>query len=163
MSNHLSEDQFAKCIAGSAGVPELEHISGCRQCSAELERFRNTLGVFRNIVRSRIDARIASHPAGVTRAGTALSGFASWRPAWLAAAVVALIIPLFINSNIGNIGNIGNKPQQSAPQPGPEMSADAIMQRVNFHLSRTVPAPMEPIMPPMPEAERFQIKSGGVQ
>jgi hypothetical protein len=43
-----------------------------------------------------------------------------------------------------------------------ETNPDAVMDRVNRHLSRTVPAPMEPMMSLIPREELIS-KPGGVQ
>ena len=79
MSNHLSEDQFAKCIVGRSTNADLQHIRECPECSAELERFGNTLSLFRGALRQRIDDRVARHPLAVTPVRLAESGISKWR------------------------------------------------------------------------------------
>ena len=77
-----------------------------------------------------------------------------WRWAVVAVAVVALFIPYFITEN---------KPMQATgEQAMTQTTPDAVMNRVNLHLSRTVPAPMEPIMSLIP-TEESATKSEGVQ
>ena len=154
MSNHLSEDQFAKCIVGRSTNAELQHIRECPECSAELERFGNTLSLFRGALRQRIDDRVARHPLDVTPVRHAEPGISKWRWALLAAAlVVAVVLPFFISPNI--------TPKNGEQVPAP-INPNALMDRVNLHLSRTVPAPMEPIMSLIPSEELVR-KSGGVQ
>jgi hypothetical protein len=41
-------------------------------------------------------------------------------------------------------------------------SPEALMEEINVHLSRTIPSPMEPMMPLMPSDESIT-QSGGVQ
>src|SRR2546425_10656543 len=99
MSKHLSQDQFAKCVAGRPARVELQHIGECPECSAELDRFNNTLTVFRNAVRHRIDDRVALQPPAVAPR-PAEAGLSTWRLTFVAAAIVmAALLPFFINTN----------------------------------------------------------------
>jgi len=153
MSDHLSEDQFANCIAGRSARGELQHIRECPECSAELERFGKTLSLFRTAVRDRIDDRVAFHPSGGTPLRRREAGISTLRWAWVTAAIVALVIPLLMSEN---------KQQKVQEQVSTETNAVAIMDRVSLHLSRTVPAPMEPVMSLIPSEELIS-KPGGVQ
>lgn len=153
MSDHLSEDQFAKCIVGRSAREELQHIRECPECSAELERFGKTLSLFRTTVRDRIDDRVAFHPSGGTPFRRREAGISTLRWAWVTAAIVALVIPLLMSEN---------KQQKVQEQVSTETNAVAIMDRVSLHLSRTVPAPMEPVMSLIPSEELIS-KPGGVQ
>ncbi|MBI2149439.1 MAG: hypothetical protein HYU27_02385 [Acidobacteria bacterium] len=158
MSNHLSEDRFAKCAVGRPARAELEHISECAECSAELARFGNTLSLFRGAIRERIDARVGSHTPAAVPFSTrpAAAGMSKWRWALGAAAVVAFVLgmrPFFTSEN---------KPQEVREQVSTETSPDAVMDAVNLHLSRTVPAPMERMMSLIP-SEQLTAESGGVQ
>lgn len=156
MSNHLSEDQFVECIVGRPARPELQHISECPECSAELERFGNTLSVFRSAVRHRIEDRVALHPSVVTPLRAAEAGISTWRWALGAAAIVFLVLvnlPFFTSES---------EPQEAGEQVSTETNPNAVMDRVNLHLSRIVPAPMEPIMSLIPN-EQLVSKPGGVQ
>ena len=141
MSNHLSQSQFSRCIVGRTTSAELQHIRECPECSAELESFARTISVFQSAVRNRIDDRIALHPSAVTplkRMRPVEAGVSKWQWALVAAAVVvAVVLPFFI---------IQNKPPQIGAQVSTKANADAIMNRVNLHLSRTVAAPMEPLL-----------------
>ena len=155
MSNHLSQEEFAKCIVGQSARAELQHIRECPQCSTELERFNSTLSQFRTVVRDRIDDRIAMHPnmASLKPAGASI---ASFRLAWVGAAVLALVLPLLISETKPRKHNV----QQVVVETSGD--ADAVMKRVNLHLSRTLPAPMEPMMGLIPSDELIT-KSGGVK
>src|SRR5262249_4295 len=153
MSDHLSEDQFAKCIAGRSTRAELQHISECPECSVELERFGKMLSLFRTAVRDRIDDRVGSRPSAGTPLTRREARISTLRWAWVTAAIVALIIPLFMSKK---------KPQKVDEQISTETNPVAIMDRVNLHLSRTVPAPMEPMMSLIP-SEELVSKSGGVR
>lgn len=152
MNNHLSQDQFAKCAAGRPARAELEHLSECLECRAELERFGKALSLFRSAIRRRIDDRVAVHAPDVTLK-PAEGGISTWRWAWVAVAVVLAVLPFFMSQN---------EPQEDVEQAATEISPDALMDRVNLHLSRTVPAPMEPVMSLIP-SEQLIRKSGGLQ
>ena len=154
MSNHLSQDQFAKCALGRLARAELQHISECPECRAELDRFGNALLLFRSAIRHRIDDRVASLPSTVTPLRPVAAGISKWRWAWVAAAVVTvLVLPFFIPQI---------QPQEAGERASSNADADAVMERVNLHLSRIVPAPMEPMLSLLPNDESIT-KSGGVQ
>jgi len=153
MNDHLSEDQFAKCILGRSTRAELQHIRECPECSIELERFEKMLSLFRTALRDRIDDRVASHPPDETPLRRREAGISTVRWAWVTAAIVALIIPMFISEK---------KPQKVDEQGFTEANPVAIMDRVNLHLSRTVPAPMEPMMSLIP-SDQLISNSGGVR
>jgi len=143
MSHHLSEDQFTKCAVGGGGKAETEHLRNCPECSAEMDRFGKTMSAFRSAVRNRIESHVPRR---------FVEPFAPSIPIWRWAAVVALFIvvvsiPFFISTP---------KPQES------EIDPNTLMREVNLHLSRTVPAPMEPMLVLIPDNEP-EIESGGVQ
>jgi len=166
MNNHLSPDQFAKCIAGQPSREELQHIGECPECSAEVERVGAALSQFLSAVRHRIDDRMASHPTEITPLKPPIkplphtgAGIPALRWALMATAiVVAAVLPFFISENKPR-----EAPEQAAQagQPATEANADAIMNRVNLHLSRTLPAPMEPMLSLIPS--EFISKPRGVQ
>lgn len=145
MSKHLSEDQFAKCSAASPDAEARRHLAECRECRAELERFNDALVSFRNAIRHRIDVRVRLLPV-VTPAGKPVRQHPSrLRWALLAAAVVFVVTVPFLRNE--------SKPNQDNEQISREADADAVMKRVNLHLSRTMPAPMEPVLSLIPGDE----------
>jgi hypothetical protein len=147
MSNHLSENQFEACILERAGTGELEHLSECAECRSELERFRKTLSLFRSAVWDLVEDRVA---LGTNAAAPIPSsnGIPVWRWAMAVAAfVAAVMIPILVTEN---------KP------PAEQMSPEAVMERLNQHLSRTIPAPMEPMMS-LISNEPLDNEPGGVQ
>jgi hypothetical protein len=152
MNKHLSEDQFAKCAAAPPDTEERQHLAECQECRAETERFHDALSSFRNAIRHRIDSRLESRPFLTTtkpvKAGTRL------RWALLAAAAVFLVaVPFFRNES--------TSPQTSG-QISSEPDAEAVMKRVHLHLSRTMPAPMEPMLSLIPGDELIK-QSGEVR
>ncbi len=61
----------------------------------------------------------------------------------VAAAAVVLVVLPFIRT--------GNKPEAFPEPTSTETDPDAVMNRVNLHLARTVPEPMEPLMMGLPD------------
>jgi hypothetical protein len=142
MSNHLSQDQFAKCIVGQSTAAERLHLGECSECTAELDRFAAALTSFRSAVRNRVDDRLALQHAPLiieVPVESEAAGTPKWRWALVAAAAVFAVLVPFLTSE--------KKPQEVTEKPSPATtSPDALMDAVNRHLSRTLPAPMEPMM-----------------
>ena len=156
MSNHLSQDQFAKCFVGRSTSAELRHMMECPECSAELDRFGHTISLFRSAIRDRIDAQVAAQAPGVPQLSIrpAAAGIPKWHWALVAPAVAVLVMVPLLTSN--------KEPQEVIEKGLAETSPDALMDAVNLHLSRTVPAPMERVMALIPSDESIT-ESGGVQ
>jgi hypothetical protein len=151
MNMHLSEEQFEACVLGQAGRAELDHIDKCAQCRAEFERFGKVVSLFRTAVRDLVDNRIELRTSDASTLMPAAAGIPKWRWALaLAAFLAAIVTPLFIADRASNTAVSG--------KPSPE----AVMERLNRHLARTLPAPMEPAMSLIP-SEQFTSKPGGVQ
>lgn len=144
MSKHLSEDQFAKCASSAPGAKEREHLAECRKCTAEMERFTDALSSFRTAVRHR-SAQFEARPFLTKTATLAKPRTSRLRWALLAVAVVFVAtVPFFMNQSKSH--------QDNAPI-STDADADAVMKRVNLHLSRRMPAPMEPVLSLIPGDE----------
>ena len=144
MNRHLSEDQIARCVVGEAAGSEVQHARECLECGGELNRFRKSLALFQNSIQERVNARIALVPtAAVLRPSEAGTRAPRW--VLVAAAAVVLVVLPFIRS--------GNNPTTSEVL-SIETDPDAVMNRVNLDLTRTVPAPMEPLMLGLPDLNR---------
>jgi hypothetical protein len=154
MSNHLSQDQFAKCVIGQSMSAERQHLTECATCSAELERFGNTLSLFRTALRDRVDAQAESTVTVLKPSASRASGFSILRWAFIASAVLVFIsVPLLKRE----------EPKPSAIENvSTDVDANALMDAVNLHLSRTVPAPMERMLIVIPD-EQSLTQSGGTQ
>jgi hypothetical protein len=152
MNNHLSQDQFEKCLLGGGGPSEVEHLRECSECRTQVERFSKGLALFRRAIRDLAGDPVAIKSADfATWAPASSTGIARWRWAIASATLVAaIILPFFISRP---------KPVVNTPV---EMSPDAVMERLNRHLSGTVPEAMEPVMSlisaehPASEPERAQ-------
>jgi hypothetical protein len=137
MNRHLSEDQIARCIVGQSTIAEVQHARECSECGEELNRFSKSVAMFQSSVHERIKDRIALAPSiAVSRS----SGVGTRTQRWVlvAAAAVVLVVLPFIRT--------GNKPEAFSEPASTEADPDAVMNRVNLHLARTVPEPMEPLM-----------------
>jgi hypothetical protein len=153
MSKHLTEDQVARCFAGQSTMDERQHIQQCAACSAELDRLANSISLFRNAVRDRIDARVALHaPAIVFEDQPPVPATPIWKWAMVTVVTVLLVaLPFFIT-----------RPQQFVDNASAPADPDILMREINLHLSRTMPAPMEPILTLIPDSESIS-HVGGVQ
>jgi hypothetical protein len=153
MSKHLTEDQIARCFAGQSTIDERQHIQQCAACSAELDRLASSISLFRNAVRDRIDARVALYaPAIVFDDQPPVPATPIWKWAMVTVVTVLLVaLPLFIT-----------RPQQFVENASAPADPDILMREINLHLSRTMPAPMEPILTLIPDSESIS-HVGGVQ
>ena len=154
MSKHLTEDQFARYFARQSTMAELQHIQQCAACAAELDHLASSISMFRNVVRNRIDARVAVHAPAIRVREDRPPVEAT--PLWNWALIVAVsfvlaTIPFFIT-----------RPRQQFTDSATTDDADKLMREINLHLSRTIPAPMEPIMNLIPGNESIS-QLGGVQ
>jgi hypothetical protein len=142
MNRHLSEDQIARCIVGQGTSKEMQHARECPECGAELNRFHKSVAVFQSSVHEQIDNRLSQVPSiAVSKPSEVDTRTQRW--VLVAAAAVVLVVLPFIRT--------GNK-QEAFPEPASaEADPDAVMNRVNLHLARTVPEPMEPLMMGLPD------------
>ena len=149
MSDHLTDDQLAKCIVGQFTFEERKHLAECTECGGELDYFRGTVSAFRSAVRAGVDARIGSQPAPLI--GPVAARDPRWR--WALVAATALVLALIPLAGVNRL---------SPPNAEVEAEADALMRTVDLQLSRTIPAPMEPVIALLPTDE-ISTQSGGVQ
>jgi hypothetical protein len=156
MSNHLSQDQFEKCILGGTAPSAVEHLSECPECRAEVERFSKALTLFRRAVHDLADEPAGLDTASFTKSSRALPGIPRWRWAVATATLAAAIVLSFF---IPRPKPIPNAPAEISPA---ELSPEAVMERLNRHLARTVPEAMEPAMS-LISVEQPGNRSGGVQ
>lgn len=142
MKRHLSEDQIARCIVGQATIAEVQHARECPECGVEVNGFSKSVALFHSSIDEQINDRISlSTSVAVSKP----SGAGTRTPRWVlvAAAAVVLVALPFIRT--------GNKPEAFPEPTSAETDPDAVMNRVNLHLARTVPEPMEPLLMGLPD------------
>jgi hypothetical protein len=145
MNNHLSEEQFAKCLAGPSTNEERQHLAVCGECSSELDRCRESISLFSNALTERAEARVALRPSLEIRPSTVAD------PRWRWALVVATALILAVMPFVGiKMDLIQRQPLETTQS---ETDADALMWTVQLQLSRTIPAPMEPVIALFPTEE----------
>jgi len=155
MSDHLSPAQFAACIVHGPAEEELKHINACPKCGAALDEFRAAMASFRSAVRDRVNARMDTVTIEGSSSHAARQPTGAPRSSWiLAAAAVVLVIglPVLISKRLPH-------PPTSTVR---EIDPDTLMDAIDLHLLRTVPAPMEPMLGLLPDAG-FKTDFGGVQ
>ena len=155
MNNHLSQDQLSMWILGRCTVEELKHGRECPQCRAELARFEAPVSAFRSVMLEWSDRENAPRIEEVSTLLRRPRAFVntSWR--WAAAGVAVLlltVIPIYRQERART--GTGREVALSPAVHTPDANADELlMDAVNAHLSRTVPAPMEPILALIPTQE----------
>ena len=163
MSNHLSQDQLSMWILGRCTPEERQHGLDCPQCNAELARFQEPVSTFRAAFQDWSDRESAPQLQEVTTFLLRPRRFfiPTWSWAALGMAVVLLTsLPLYRQQEELMRGSKGQRP--SAPASTSVDEDALLMHEVSRHLSRTIPAPMEPIMALVPNPES-KIPSGGIQ
>jgi anti-sigma factor RsiW len=146
MSDHLSPEQFARCFVEAPTNEERQHLVECAACSAEFNAFGNSVSSLRLAIRGQVDARVESKPAAAIPVAIrpVTQGMRKLRWALATAAVLLIgIVPLVTS----------RKPEPVTQQIPATTSPDDLMNAINAHLSRTVPAPMEPMMSLIPSDE----------
>ena len=128
MITHLTSEQISRIVVGDAVPDEKQHVLECAECSAEAARVRETLSLFRASLErwAESDSRLAWSPSARFRR----------RPLrWvLAAAVMVVVIVMPIHKNAVERQRLV------------EAEDALLLEQVNAHVSRIVPAPMEPLM-----------------
>ena len=151
MNQHLTEEQMSMCIVGRAAPDEERHGRECSLCREELERFREHLSKFQSVMHdwsNRQDVPEFSVALPSVKAQRGLVSTWSWAAVGVA-VVILTAIPIHIE-------------ETALRQRAKAEEAAVLMDAVNLHLSRTMPAPMEPIMALIPSNE-ISTQTGGIQ
>jgi hypothetical protein len=130
MNEHLTSRQISEFVAGLAGPAIGEHLHQCEACRSEVERFNETLGLFRQSVRQWSAEREQPHPAMRTHRKVTLQHL-GWTAALAACLIAGLAIP----------HDKGVKPAPALPT----MSDAELLVQVDRDLSEAVPPSMLPI------------------
>jgi len=139
MSRHPLKERFAECFVDSSLSPdELHHIRECPQCAKELQQFESMLALLRDSVRMEADQRLnqLEVPALAARRLEHSPGL-RWKWALAAAVVFSMgFLPLIFQS----------RRLEVSPTANSDVEAAALMESINIHVSRDLPAFMEPLM-----------------
>ncbi len=148
MSRHPLEEHFAECFVNSSVTPEqLHHIRQCLKCREELQQFEGMIALLRDTVRTGVDERLCERPSQLGRPAPAVRRLEHtpglvWKWALAAAVVVSIgMLPLVFQSWQGRQGR-----RPASPGLNSDQDAAALMESINIHVSRDLPAPMEPLM-----------------
>jgi hypothetical protein len=137
MSTHLSSEQISRWMAGDRNPDAEQHLRECAQCAAEIERISTVLSEFRSSAiawsASRKGAEIPGRWMPRAHRRRFSRGGLRWK---LAAATLTVVLAGSIWKNFSD-----RHREEEA------LEADArLWEEVNTHISRPVPAPMEPLM-----------------
>lgn len=129
MNSHLSPEQISEWMIGQKAPEVEEHLAQCPECAAAVEKIRAPIAMFRGAVREWSGHQVATP---VKRSGVL----------WLrvAATAAALVVLVAIGIDGANRRAAGIARQD-----------DALLEQVQAQVSRSVPAPMEPLYDLMSE------------
>jgi len=134
MNSHLSLEQISEFLVGNATPEQAQHAANCAECAAELSQLQETLSAFRGSVQ-----HWAKQSGGSVIPDRAYlvneERFYNVHPlrwALAATALIVLAIPVY--------NDIRNRDRQKQAEDV------LLLEQVNAHLSRAVPAPMEPLL-----------------
>ena len=152
MKLHLSQEQFARCFLGTAASEERRHLLDCGECRQELESFAASVASLRSVIRERVGAHDGVHEATPPVLSPGFDRTPQVR--WALASVAILLI--------GMLPLLTTLPARDVHPAPVATSPEDLMNAINVHLSRTVPSPMEPMMPLLP-GDEIVIFIGGNQ
>jgi protein TonB len=101
MIRHLTEDQITRWFVGQATAAERQHVHQCDTCTSQVDRFKNTLGLFQAAIADRVERTFEAPPTTsmIVEAHAAPSLFvfdnlveAPSFPKWLSVALHAAIV-----------------------------------------------------------------------
>ena len=128
MNNHLTPEQISNWVIGERSPETQQHAGQCLECRAELDRLQDALTSFRGSVLQWAGAQ--------TPAFKTTRRFRAHSLRWVlatAAVVLLAVIPIYKN-------------RTDRQREAEALTDTQLMEQVNSHLSRGVPAAMEPFM-----------------
>jgi len=166
MNKHLSQDQLSMWILGRSTAEERRHGQKCPQCRAELARFEAPVAAFRCGMMEWSDRdgapRIEDVLTSPRRPQRMQNSFYRWAVAGVA-VLLLVAVPIY-RKDQAPIQRTQSTPE-IPPLPPIDIPAEAnadeiLMDAVSTHISRTIPAPMEPIMALIPNPENTGLPGG---
>lgn len=143
MSEHLSPQQIEEWLIGQRTPQAEEHLRLCRVCAGKVESAAQPLRLFGSAMRSWSDEVMPSRER--VPVGDRARGMRRWRLALAVAAILLMIaVPVYRHESV-------IKQQAAAALAARRRGEDEMLLRqVEAGLSRSVPAPMEPLAKLMP-------------
>jgi len=130
MIDHLSQEQLSRLLIGDASPEEEQHAIRCGTCAEELTDLHESFSAFRGAVQNWTSASGGSAVPEIRRHPKLF--LVRWA---LAIAVAALLLIAIRNPKF-----VGTRHHQATADDA------LLLEQVNTHLSRTLPAPLEPWM-----------------
>ena len=135
MTGHLSSKQISKVLVEKATPEETRHADECVECGAELIQLRETLSLFRDSVLDWTEENCGSAEPSVAFLYAEKSARSRRPLRWV---LVSCLLILFIAVPLYR--NAADRDRET------DAADSLLLEQVNAHLSRAVPAPMEPLM-----------------
>ena len=132
--HHLSTDQLTHCVMGDPAPEEASHLAACRNCAAKVSQLNETLSAFRDSMRHWAHENEGSALTARRVVAGNQNAFGIRRLRWALAFALVLLIGIPVFQSI-------NERHRRA-----DVEDSLLLEQVNAHLSRDVPAPMEPLM-----------------
>jgi anti-sigma factor RsiW len=135
--NHLTSEQIAALLSDPESRDRSQHLSGCTECSAELESLQEVMD----------DLRLAAIASAAEHRRVAVLPVVSHRTPWAmwgllaTAALICIAGPLAVRTRPAHVTAI-DVPQQ---QMQGAVSDEQLMSNIQDDLSSSVPEPMMPL------------------
>jgi hypothetical protein len=146
MISHLSSKQISKVLVEKATPEETLHADECVECGAELIRLRETLSLFRDSVLGWTRENSDSVAPSVALLNAEKSAYGRRPLRWV---LVTSLLILFIAVPLYR--NVTDRHRET------DAADSLLLEQVNAHLSRAVPAPMEPLMQLLSDSSMDQV------
>ncbi len=140
MKLHLTEQELLEWFAGELNQAKEEHVASCLDCRTAVARFSDALGGFRA---TTLDWAEAARQEASRRPAARNKRF-GWQGLRLAAALAVLLIcfGLLLTRHKTPVAEMDGK------------ADDAVLERVDAAMSRSVPTAMEPLSQLVPTEQQ---------
>jgi hypothetical protein len=142
VSKHLSSQQISEWMIGERSPKLAQHLQSCPECAEEVARASAAIGAFGSAVRGWSRQQMAAFqvkPAAEDSQRYWNTGMFRWQVATASmAALLLAAIPVYRHQH--------QAPQNTAPAAvAASVNDEALLRDVEAAVSRSVPAPMEPL------------------
>jgi len=130
MSEHLSEDQICRCVAGEAAPEEWAHLAACRDCEAQVAQGGLALRSFGAAARRWSGAQVGQSDRAPVRSGGML------RPLGALRLVVLMVVGVYFSAGT-----------RAVPRPAQVALDDAaLLNEVSADVQRAAPQSLMPFL-----------------